>query len=171
MLSLHRISRVQEALATQTSSPTEALPPTDASPLMEALEMTSRICIGLRLEIRGRKGYALIKLKCRKCVLVHSHRKYVIVRSTYVLFGVAWFRARHGYCMTGRRCTIPCNNRGATVAKEPTWCFRRPITITSPTPIIRQSCLSWYAACLFLSLILIRAHVEDRAKNCELFQK
>ncbi len=83
MLSLHRISRVQEALATQTSSPTEALPPTDASPLMEALEMTSRICIGLRLEIRGRKGYALIKLKCRKCVLVHSHRKYVIVRSTY----------------------------------------------------------------------------------------
>ena len=76
-------------LATQPSSPTEALPPTDASPLTEALEMTSRICIGLRLEIRGRKGYALIKLKCRNCVLIHSHRKYVIVRSTYVLFGVA----------------------------------------------------------------------------------
>lgn len=73
MLSLHRISRVQEAfLATQTSSPTEALPPTDASPLTEALEMTSRICIGLRLEIRGRKGYALIKLKCRKCVLTST---------------------------------------------------------------------------------------------------
>ena len=74
-------------MATQTSSPTEALPPTDASPLTEALEMTSRICIGLRLEIRGRKGYALIKLKVESVyLLVHSHRKYVIVRSTYVLF-------------------------------------------------------------------------------------
>ena len=41
--------------------------------------------------------------------------KYLIVRSTYVLFEVARLEAGHSYCTMGQPRTASCNNRVATV--------------------------------------------------------